>query len=229
MAFTEESRRASRRVRDIPLMEEQQQEEQETASEEVMGVVTEIPSSTQNLTDATTTNQTTPSYWADPTHPALVDRDEEFVNAVVSDYEDSNEPGSAMGVAPDAAVLPTTLPPILLELRWLPPRPPTSYDGFNIYIYRDGKEGGSSGLKTIEEEKYGVQLTVWLWTAVSSGNSTETATVDENTHEFFSELTEPGTYRVQVSTLSSSGDCEPRESAADTGFSFYLSTNRPTS
>uniref|UniRef100_A0A8C4ICB6 Protein-tyrosine-phosphatase n=1 Tax=Dicentrarchus labrax TaxID=13489 RepID=A0A8C4ICB6_DICLA len=56
-----------------------------------------------------------------------------------------------------------------------------------------------------------------------TGNSTETATVDENTHEFFTELTEPGTYRVQVTTLSSSGDCEARESAADTGFTFYLS------
>uniref|UniRef100_A0A7N6BEF2 Protein-tyrosine-phosphatase n=1 Tax=Anabas testudineus TaxID=64144 RepID=A0A7N6BEF2_ANATE len=56
-----------------------------------------------------------------------------------------------------------------------------------------------------------------------TGNSTETATVDENTHEFFTVLTEPGTYRVQVTTLSSSGDCEARESAADTGFTFYLS------
>lgn len=56
-----------------------------------------------------------------------------------------------------------------------------------------------------------------------SGNSTETATVDENTHEFFTELTEPGTYRVLVTTLSSSGDCEARESSADTGFTFYLS------
>uniref|UniRef100_A0A8C4IDY9 Protein-tyrosine-phosphatase n=1 Tax=Dicentrarchus labrax TaxID=13489 RepID=A0A8C4IDY9_DICLA len=101
-------------------------------------------------------------------------------------------PGSAMGLPSEAAVLPTKLPPILLELRWLPPRPPSSYDGFNVYIYRDG-------------------------------NSTETATVDENTHEFFTELTEPGTYRVQVTTLSSSGDCEARESAADTGFTFYLS------
>lgn len=58
---------------------------------------------------------------------------------------------------------------------------------------------------------------------LSAGNSTETATVDENTHEFFTELTEPGTYRVQVTTLSSSGDCEARESSADTGFTFYLS------
>lgn len=50
--------------------------------------------------------------------------------------------------------------------------------------------------------------------------------MDVNTHEFFTELTEPGTYRVQVSTLSSSGDCEDRESSADTGFTFYLSTYR---
>uniref|UniRef100_A0AAQ5WYB9 protein-tyrosine-phosphatase n=1 Tax=Amphiprion ocellaris TaxID=80972 RepID=A0AAQ5WYB9_AMPOC len=56
-----------------------------------------------------------------------------------------------------------------------------------------------------------------------TGNSTETATVDENTHEFFTELTEPGTYRVQVTTLSSSGDCDARESSADTGFTFYRS------
>ncbi|XP_042082659.1 receptor-type tyrosine-protein phosphatase O [Haplochromis burtoni] len=57
----------------------------------------------------------------------------------------------------------------------------------------------------------------------SSGNSTETATVDESTHEFFTELTEPGIYRVQVTTLSSSGDCESRESSGDTAFTFYLS------
>lgn len=58
----------------------------------------------------------------------------------------------------------------------------------------------------------------------SPGNATETANVDENTHEFFTELTESGTYRVQVTAVSSSGDCEARESAADTGFTFYLST-----
>lgn len=62
----------------------------------------------------------------------------------------------------------------------------------------------------------------------SSGNSTETATVDENTHEFFTELTELGTYRVQVTTLSSSGECEARESGADTGFTFYLSKSTGT-
>lgn len=51
---------------------------------------------------------------------------------------------------------------------------------------------------------------------------TETASVDENTHQFFSELTEPGTYQIQVTTLSSAGDCEARESHLKAGFTFYL-------
>ncbi|XP_070710130.1 receptor-type tyrosine-protein phosphatase O [Pempheris klunzingeri] len=178
-----EGLRGSRRARDIPLMEEEPEEEEEPPSAQV----TFGPEN--NLTS---TNETSRGSWSDPTEPSPADREDEFVNAVVSEYEDSNEPGSAMGLPPDPPVLPTRLPPVLLELRWLPPRAPSSYDGFSVYIYRDG-------------------------------NSTETATVDENTHEFFSELTEPGTYRVQVTTLSSSGDCEARESAADTGFTFYLS------
>ncbi|KAG9329187.1 hypothetical protein JZ751_007319, partial [Albula glossodonta] len=39
----------------------------------------------------------------------------------------------------------------------------------------------------------------------------------------FVELTEPGTYRALVRTLSSSGDCEPRESTSNTSITFYLS------
>ncbi|XP_030005247.1 receptor-type tyrosine-protein phosphatase O isoform X2 [Sphaeramia orbicularis] len=190
-----DNRQGSRHTRDIPLMEEQETHtEEENASVEVGGTATQVPlSPTHNVTgfDDVSTNDTTES--ETPTDgPTPADRDDEFVNAVVPEYEDSNEPGSAMGLPPEPSILPTKLPPILLELRWLPPRPPTTFDGFNIYIYRDG-------------------------------NSTETATVDENTHEFFTELTEPGTYHVQVTTLSSSGDCEARESTADTGFTFYLS------
>ncbi|KAM7378621.1 hypothetical protein PAMA_013501 [Pampus argenteus] len=196
----QESRHHSRQARDIPLMEEEEEEMhteegKENMSEEAAGDTTQV---LFNLTgtNAVNANETTEAYsqseWPDPTEASPADREDGFVNAVVPEYEDSNEPGSAMGVPSEASVLPTKLPPILLELRWLPPRPPTSYDGFNIYIYRDG-------------------------------NSTETATVDENTHEFFTELTEPGTYQVQVTTLSSSGDCEARESTADTSFTFYLS------
>uniref|UniRef100_A0AAY4E4G0 Protein-tyrosine-phosphatase n=1 Tax=Denticeps clupeoides TaxID=299321 RepID=A0AAY4E4G0_9TELE len=135
---------------------------------------------------------TTQPYEPDQTwSPSPTEGEEEFVNAA-PEYEDSNEPGSALDLPVEASIIPTPLPPILMELRWLPPRPPTSHDGFKISINRDG-------------------------------NSTETATVDENTHEFFAELSEAGTYHVQVSTVSSAGDCEPRESAADTGFTFYLS------
>uniref|UniRef100_A0AAZ3Q7Y5 Fibronectin type-III domain-containing protein n=1 Tax=Oncorhynchus tshawytscha TaxID=74940 RepID=A0AAZ3Q7Y5_ONCTS len=154
-------------------------------------------SSTGYATSISNTNNTeeetaTQPYWPEPYgSPSPTDGEEEFVNAVVPEYEDSNEPGSAMSLPPEISVTPTRFPPILLELRWLPPRPPTTYDRFNVYIYRDGK------LKT--------------------------ATVDENTHEFFTELTEPGTYRVQVTTLSSAGDCEARESTAYTGLTFYLS------
>ncbi|CAB1413273.1 unnamed protein product [Pleuronectes platessa] len=188
---TEDSSQSSRRARDVPLMEEQ---EDNTSEEAASTQVPFIPPQNQSGTAAALRNQTTEaetrSYWPEPPEPPGTD--DEFVNAVVSEYEDSNEPGSAMGLPSDPPVLPTELLPLLLELRWLPPRPPTSYDGFNVYIYRDG-------------------------------NSTETATVDENTHEFFTELTEAGTYRVELTTLSSAGDCEARESAADTSFSFYLS------
>ncbi|XP_030208989.1 receptor-type tyrosine-protein phosphatase O isoform X2 [Gadus morhua] len=122
---------------------------------------------------------------------------EEFVNGLLPEYEDSNEPGSALGMPrpsapPPPVAPPTRLPPLLLELHWLPPAPPTHYDGFNVYISRDG-------------------------------NVTETATVDVNTHEFFTEPTEPGTYRVLVTALSSAGDCEARESSSYSAFTFYLS------
>lgn len=136
----EESRRAFRRARDVPLIEEQQQEEEENTSEEAQGASTQVPfDPAQNLTGASAVNRTQ-SYWLDPTDPSPADGEDEFVNAVVSEYEDSNEPGSAMGLPSEDSVLPTKLPPILLELRWLPPRPPTNYDGFNVYIYRDGKQ-----------------------------------------------------------------------------------------
>ncbi|XP_035851785.1 receptor-type tyrosine-protein phosphatase O isoform X2 [Sander lucioperca] len=184
----EGSWRAARRARDVPLMDEQEGEED--ASENA-----ETPlSPTHNLTAHGARNHSA-DYWPDATEPDPTEPaggEDEFVNATPLEYEDSNEPGSAMALPAEAAVAPTRPPPVLLELRWLPPRPPAAYDGFNVYIYRDG-------------------------------NATETATVDENTHEFFSELTEPGTYRVQVATLSSAGDCEARESAANTGFTFYLS------
>uniref|UniRef100_A0A8C1L5P5 Protein tyrosine phosphatase receptor type O n=1 Tax=Cyprinus carpio TaxID=7962 RepID=A0A8C1L5P5_CYPCA len=181
-----------RRARDIPAAEEQE--------EEVNGVemsITQTPLNNVTVYSSTAEPNSTELLWAEPTGSFAhteeeEEEEEEFVNALVPEYEDSNEPGSAMDVTFEPSVTPKPLPPFLLELRWSPPRPPAAYDGFNIYIYRDG-------------------------------NSTETATVDENTHEFFTELSEAGTYGVHVTTLSSSGDCEARESSAHTGFTFYLS------
>lgn len=136
----EARRRASRRARDIPLLEEQQEEQ--NRSEEVTGSSTLVsfnPTRNPMVPDMVEANQTTESYWPDPTEPTPSDREDEFVNAVASEYEDSNEPGSAMDLPSKEPVLTTRLTPLLLELRWLPPRPPTSYDGFNIYVYRNGK------------------------------------------------------------------------------------------
>jgi hypothetical protein len=147
-----------RRARDVPLIEEQElqenQEIQEVISEEVVGGTTQVSyssapqdsnSSTGYATSISNTNNTeeetaTQPYWPEPYgSPSPTDGEEEFVNAVVPEYEDSNEPGSAMSLPPEISVTPTRFPAILLELRWLPPRPPTTYDGFNVYIYRDGK------------------------------------------------------------------------------------------
>ncbi|XP_052409995.1 receptor-type tyrosine-protein phosphatase O isoform X4 [Carassius gibelio] len=177
-----------RRARDAPAAEEQ---EEEVNSVEMS--VTQTPLNNVTVYSSTAEPNSTELMWAEPTgSPTHNEEEEEFVNALVPEYEDSNEPGSAMDVTFEPSVTPKPLPPFLLELRWSPPRPPAAYDGFNIYIYHDG-------------------------------NSTETATVDENTHEFFTELSEAGTYRVHVTTLSSSGDCETRESSAHSGLTFYLS------
>lgn len=153
-----------RRTRDIPLLEQQedtdpQEEEQEPDHEEGASVVTHQPHSVNssltqvvstaeytatdenvntNTSDTLEDENATDASWPEPTGTPSP-TDDEFVNAVVPEYEDSNEPGSAMDLTLEPTVMPTKLPPILLELRWLPPHPPTAFDGFNIYIYRDGK------------------------------------------------------------------------------------------
>ncbi|XP_053717636.1 receptor-type tyrosine-protein phosphatase O isoform X2 [Synchiropus splendidus] len=188
----EGKQRSARWAREVEQPDEENEENspEQTTSQPLFTLTSNETATAVDMNALVTTDPQ--NYWLEPTESPTADKDDGFVNAEVPEYEDSNEPGSAMVLPPEAAVLPTKLPPILLELRWLPPKPPTNYDGFNVYIHRDG-------------------------------NLTETATVDENTHEFFTELTEPGTYKVQVTTLSSSGDCDARESAADTGFTFFLS------
>lgn len=138
-----------RRARNIFLMEEQEEaesreeeEEDENAEKAEDGGLAHTANDTYSSVDDARGQTATDSYWPPSTeNPAPTEEEEEeFVNAVVPEYEDSNEPGSAMGLplSPEASVAPTRLPPVLLELRWQPPRPPTTFDGFSIYIYRDG-------------------------------------------------------------------------------------------
>ncbi|XP_072566306.1 receptor-type tyrosine-protein phosphatase O-like isoform X1 [Paramormyrops kingsleyae] len=192
--------------RNVPLMGKQEQAgtlEEEVESTEYpdprgpVDLVRSLNGSMDGFSvNGTEDDNSTQPYWPDSTTSTAPAEQEgqDSVNAPFSEYEDSPELGSAGGPAlfPTSTSLPPRGPPMLLELRWLPPRPPTAFDGFKIYIYKDG-------------------------------NSTEMTTMDENTHEFFTELTEPGTYRVLVTTLSSSGDCDPRESTRDTSITFYLS------
>lgn len=142
------SRRMSRQAVNVPSTTERPEAEpweEEHTSQATTGTASQGPSEHRNIPTGTdAVNQTTRDNWPDPTEPVLRDADEEFVNAVVPEYEDSNEPGSAMDLPTETSVLATRPPPVLLELRWLPPRPPTSYDGFNIYIYRDGRKGGGA-------------------------------------------------------------------------------------
>lgn len=207
------SRRTSRRAVSTP--SPSQRQGAELWEEATTGTASQGASEDRDTpTGTAAANPPTRDDWAGPTEPVLRDaEEEEFVNGVVPDYEDSNEPGSAMDLPTEAAVMATRPPPVLLELRWLPPRPPTSYDGFNIYIARDGRKGGGA---------------CWSGTAGGAhllshaGNVTQTASVDQNTHQFFTELSQAGTYRIQVTTLSSAGQCEARESSPKAGFTFYL-------
>ncbi|XP_068133492.1 receptor-type tyrosine-protein phosphatase O isoform X2 [Hyperolius riggenbachi] len=55
------------------------------------------------------------------------------------------------------------------------------------------------------------------------GNMTLISTVDENSHEFTTELFEPGKYTFTVRTFSSAGSCDARESNEAKALSFYIS------
>ncbi|XP_018107293.1 receptor-type tyrosine-protein phosphatase O isoform X2 [Xenopus laevis] len=139
-----------------------------------------------NLTDPQYKNNTFPEataqpfWWASETIPPDT---EGFVNGMLPDYEDppvrSSEP-------------PSPSPNFKLLISWLPPKAPTAYDGFNIYIFRDG-------------------------------NASVVSSVDESTHEYVAELVEPGKYFVEITSFSSTGSCEIRESSPAKAISFYIS------
>ncbi|KAE8612935.1 hypothetical protein XENTR_v10007507 [Xenopus tropicalis] len=139
-----------------------------------------------NSTDPQYKNNTLPEatsqpfWWANETLPPDTDG---FVNGVLPDYEDPPV-GSSV---PNSSSL-----SFKLLISWLPPKAPTAYDGFNIYIFRDG-------------------------------NASAVTAVDESAHEFVAEMREPGKYWVEITSFSSTGSCEIRESSAAKAISFYIS------
>nr|XP_016852064.1 PREDICTED: receptor-type tyrosine-protein phosphatase O isoform X2 [Anolis carolinensis] len=137
-----------------------------------------------NSSDYETTSQ--PDWWINELDSP--ENEDEFVNAVPTDYENIN-PTAEFGTP---LPKPSSFLPVQMVLSWLPPKPPTAFDGFHIHIEREE-------------------------------NFTEFLTVGEDIHEFVADLKEPGKYMVSVTTFSSSGSCEVRESRLAKRLSFYIS------
>ncbi|XP_043824074.1 receptor-type tyrosine-protein phosphatase O isoform X2 [Dromiciops gliroides] len=136
-----------------------------------------------NSSDEETTLQ---PYWWD-SETVTPENEDEFVS--VLPREDKNNTVSLIEKSTSA---PLSFFPVQMILNWLPPKPPTAFDGFHIRIEREE-------------------------------NSTEFLTVDEEAHEFVTELNEPGKYKLSVTTFSSSGSCETRGSQSAKSISFYIS------
>lgn len=83
-----------------------------------------------NSTEYETTSQ--PYWWSNEAESS--EGEEEFVNAVASDYE-ANDVNTSGKLTPE---LPSFLP-VQMVLTWLPPKPPTAFDGFHINVEREGK------------------------------------------------------------------------------------------
>ncbi|KAM5171924.1 receptor-type tyrosine-protein phosphatase O-like [Mantella aurantiaca] len=129
---------------------------------------------------------TAPPYWW-VSETATVDL-EGFVNEIPPEYENPTSVSFSDETVQD--LLPP--PSFKVSISWFPPKPPTAFDGFNIYIHKDG-------------------------------NVTLISTVDENTHDFVTQLMEPGKYMFSIRTFSSSGSCDTRESSEAKALSFYMS------
>ncbi|XP_073420710.1 receptor-type tyrosine-protein phosphatase O isoform X8 [Dendrobates tinctorius] len=76
----------------------------------------------------------TPYWWENENVTA---DSEGFVNEIAPNYDNQTLLISSF----EDALWPMTLPRFKLVISWFPPKPPTAFDGFNIYIQRDGPEG----------------------------------------------------------------------------------------
>ncbi|XP_063302674.1 receptor-type tyrosine-protein phosphatase O isoform X2 [Pelobates fuscus] len=140
--------------------------------------------SSYNATNNETISQ--PYWWGN--EPILPDG-EGFINEIPSEFEN---PTTISPLAANSPIRAHSLSQFKVSINWLPPKAPSAFDGFTIYIHREG-------------------------------NSTNLFTVDENTHEFVTELKEPGKYKLSMTSFSSSGSCDVRESNIAKALSFYIS------
>ncbi|XP_016159414.1 PREDICTED: receptor-type tyrosine-protein phosphatase O [Ficedula albicollis] len=92
-----------------------------------------------NSTEYETTSQ--PSWWSNEAESS--EGEEEFVSAVSSDYGGSD--------ASRATAEPPPFLPVQMVLTWLPPKPPTAFDGFHINIER---EENSTESLTVSEDTH---------------------------------------------------------------------------
>ncbi|XP_073506703.1 receptor-type tyrosine-protein phosphatase O isoform X2 [Phyllobates terribilis] len=80
------------------------------------------------VSDLVTTS--TPYWWENENVTA---DNEGFVNEIAPNYDNQ----TLMISSSEDALWPMTLPRFRLVISWFPPKPPTAFDGFNIYIQRD--------------------------------------------------------------------------------------------
>uniref|UniRef100_A0A672TMP5 Fibronectin type-III domain-containing protein n=3 Tax=Strigops habroptila TaxID=2489341 RepID=A0A672TMP5_STRHB len=81
-----------------------------------------------NSTEYETTSQ--PYWWSNEAESS--EGEEEFVNALSSDYE-ANDVNTFGKLTPE----PPSFLPVQMVVTWLPPKPPTAFDGFHINIERE--------------------------------------------------------------------------------------------
>lgn len=85
----------------------------------------------QNSTDYESTSQ--PFWWDSAS--AAPENEEDFVSVLPADYD--TEATLSRTEKPTAD--PFSAFPVQMTLSWLPPKPPTAFDGFNILIEREGE------------------------------------------------------------------------------------------
>lgn len=88
------------------------------------------PDYRSNSTEYETTSQ--PYWWSNEAESS--EGEEEFVNAVPRDYG-----ASEVNTSGKLTTELTPFLPVQMVLTWLPPKPPTAFDGFHISIEREGK------------------------------------------------------------------------------------------